>query len=101
MSPLDSAIVSELLLHGANFSGANLSGVIFDHPTNDLLDAQGWASAIWTGAFFHYPAPPSIPDGMNLAESGITVYTPEPASLLLSLIALCVGALSRRRKSVC
>ena len=97
LTPLETAIVDQLLLHGANFSGANLSGVVLDHPSNDLLDAQGWANATWAGAFFDYRDPPQFPEGMIHAAHGIAVRTPEPAAILLALFGLALLPRRRRR----
>jgi uncharacterized protein YjbI with pentapeptide repeats len=80
---------------GADFSFVDLTGADFNHE-NDLLDVIGWASANWTGAWFHYLNPADFPTGMVHTDHGITVRTPEPAAILLALLGLAL--LPRRRR---
>ena len=81
-------------LTGADFSGADLTGADFNHD-NDQLDAIGWSTATWTGAWFHYQGEPDWPTGMIHTDHGIGVCTPEPATLLSALVGLAL--LPRRR----
>jgi MYXO-CTERM domain-containing protein len=81
---------------GADFSFVELTGVDFNHE-NDLLDVIGWASATWTGAWFHYLGEPDWPDGMVHTDHGITVRTPEPSTILLALLGLALLPRRRRR----
>ena len=83
-------------LTGADFSGADLTGADFDHE-NDLLDVIGWATATWTGAWFHYQGEPDWPTGMVHTDHGIVVRTPEPRALLLALLGLALLPRRRRR----
>ena len=96
LTPLEETIIVGSQLYEANFSGAELSGVIFDHE-NDALDAVGWETATWTGASFHYLNPTLFPTGMIYTDHGIVVRTPEPASLLLALFGLALLPRKRRR----
>ena len=95
LTPLEETIIVGAQLYEANFSGADLSGVIFDHE-NDALDAVGWETATWTGAYFDYLNPALFPTGMIYTDHGIVVRTPEPAALLLALLGLAL--LPRRRR---
>ena len=83
------------ILHLADFSYADLSGVDFNHDTDDSLDATGWETATWTGAYFHYLLEPDWPTGMVYTDHGI-VRVPEPTTLLLALLALVAAPLRVR-----
>ena len=96
LTPLEETIIVGAQLHEANVSGADLSGVIFDHE-NDALDAVGWETAIWMGANFHYLNPTLFPTGMIHTDHGIVVRTPEPAAILLALFGLALLPRRRRR----
>ena len=96
LTPLEETIIVGAQLYEANFSGAELSGVIFDHE-NDALDAVGWETATWTGASFHYLNPTLFPTGMIYTDHGIVVRTPEPSTLLLALLGLALLPRRRRR----
>ena len=96
LDPLDETIVSGTQLHGANFSGADISGAVFNHE-DDTLDVVGWETATWTGAHFNYRDVPHLPTGMIFKDHGIVVRTPEPRALLLALFGLALLPRRRRR----
>ena len=79
---------------------------MFHHLTNNELDAQDWASAIWTGAYYYTDLIPIWPDAMDPASLGILALAPgeappwvvpEPAAILLALLALALLPRRRRR----
>ena len=74
------------LLHGANFSGVNLLGSIFNYE-NDALDTIGWEEDAWSGSRFHYIDRPHFLEEMVHDDQSVVIVI-DPATL--PLLALCV-----------
>ena len=87
-------------MHGARLGGANLSGSF-------LTNTRGWDNdtTTWTGSFYYTDNEPIWDSGMTPTwrdSVGILAIdpprVPEPATLLLSLFALALLPLWRRRR---
>jgi uncharacterized protein YjbI with pentapeptide repeats len=80
---LTDADLTQAILGDASLDHANVSGATF-------TGAEHWTSAKWTDAFYYTDNVPAWASGMDPVALGILALAPipEPATLLLALLAL-------------